>query len=95
MYEVRLTIQNVHVEEGDKSKSPLAGVLRDVPLLNGQDTFDGVEGDNFLEELKSSITNRGVRKGRDRGGAWPGNDSNEQNAEDDRTLDTVHHEHDR
>jgi hypothetical protein len=95
MSEARLTIQDVDVEEGNESKSPLAGVFRDVPLLNGQDMFDRVESDNFLEEVKASIADRGVGKGRDRSGAWPGNDSDEQNAEDDCTFDAVHHEHDR
>jgi hypothetical protein len=63
--EAKLTIQDINVEEGNESKSPLAGVFGDIPLLNGQDMFDGVESDDFLEKVKASIANRGVGEGGD------------------------------
>lgn len=88
------TIKDIDVEEGNESKAPLSGICRNVPFLDSQDTLDGVESHDLLEEVEVGIADGSVREVGNRGRAWPGDDGDEQDTKDDSTLNTVHHQHD-
>lgn len=90
----QLTVQNIDVEEGNESKTPLTGVLRDVPLLNSKNLANRVESNNLLEEVESGVASLGVREVGDACWTGPRDDGNEENADDDGTLDAVQHKHD-
>lgn len=68
---VQLTVENINVEEGDESKTPLSAVLRDVPLLDGQHLGDWVEGNHLFEEVESGVAERSVWEVGDASRAWP------------------------
>jgi hypothetical protein len=92
--EWKLTVENINIEKGDEGKSELARVFRNVPFLDGEDPTDWMECDNLLEEVESCVAEWGVRKVCNTGRARPRNDGYQQNANDDRTLHAVQHQHD-
>jgi len=87
-----LTVEDINVEESDESKSPLTSVFRNVPFLHRQNAGDWVEGNNFLEEVESAVTERVVWEVGHSSCARPGDDGDEQDTEDDCSLDAVHHQ---
>lgn len=52
------------------------------------------EGDDFLEEIESSIARSGVREIRNGGRSGPRDDGREEDANQNGTLDAVKHEED-
>jgi hypothetical protein len=91
----RLTVKNIDIEEGDESETPLTSILRHIPLLYGQDASNWVESNDLLEKVEVVITKFGVGEVGDRSSTGPGDYGDEENAEDNGTFDSVHHEHDR
>jgi hypothetical protein len=56
--------------------------------------FDRPPCDNLLEEIKVGVSDRGVREVGNSGWSWPTNDADKQNAAENGTTDSVHHEKD-
>jgi hypothetical protein len=92
---MQLTVKNVNVKESDESKAPLSGIARNVPLLHVKHSSDRVESDDLFEEVEVRVTDSVMSEVADRGRARPGDNGYQQNAEDDGTLDAVHHQKNR
>lgn len=90
-----LTVKDIDVEESDECQTKLSAIFRDVPLLDRQRMLDGVEGDHFLEEIESGVSERGVGEICNGRGTGPGDDGDEEDTGNDGTLHAVHHQHDR
>jgi hypothetical protein len=83
---------HIHVEESDQGQPNLA-IL--VIVVDGVEcVFDGPEGDDLGEEIEIGVASRSVWEVCDSGGAWPADDTDEEDTTQDGTTDAVHHESD-
>lgn len=84
-------IKDVDIEESDEGKAKLAAVLGNVPFLHIERVLDAVEVDNLFKEVERVVANGRVGEIRDGRGSGPGDDADENDAENNGALDTVHH----
>ena len=82
----------IHVEESDQGQPNLA-IL--VIVVNGVEcVFDGPESDDLGEEIEVGVAGGSIWEVCDSSGAWPADDTDEEDTTQNSTTDAVHHEGD-